>query len=58
MREMQARRAEAAAKEEPIANREQRGNREKRKPKKEKPKDTPAVSAYAAQFGKPTGKKK
>ena len=60
MSEMQARRAraEAAAKEDAMANREQKGNREKRKPKKEKPKDAPAVSSYKEQFGKPAGKKK
>ena len=59
MRELQARRGRAGAETEegPMANREQKGNREKRKPKKEKPKDAPAVSAYAAQFAKP-GKRK
>ena len=31
-----------------MANREQKGNREKRKPKKEKPKDVPAVSLLSA----------
>jgi phage regulator Rha-like protein len=47
MRETQARRAQtdANAKEVAMANREQRSNSEKRKPKKEKPKDAPAVSS-------------
>ncbi len=52
MREMQARRAQAGAKEDAKADRDQRGNREKRKPKKEKPKDAPAGSCYKEQFGK------
>lgn len=56
MREMQNRRAEA--KEDPMANREQKGNREKRKPKKEKPKGTPVTSSLAAQVDKPAGKRK
>jgi hypothetical protein len=46
MREMQTRRAKA--KEDAMANREQRGNREKRKPKKEKPKAGPATSSFGA----------
>jgi hypothetical protein len=46
MREMQSRRA-GAAKEEPMANREQKGNREKKKPKKDKPKGAPVVSSFA-----------
>ena len=41
-----------------MANREQKGNREKRKPKKEKPKDVPAVSSFGAQLNKPGGKGK
>jgi hypothetical protein len=41
-----------------MANREQRSNREKRKPKKEKPKDAPAVSPFAAQSIKPSSKAK
>jgi hypothetical protein len=45
MREMQSRRA-GAAKEDPMANREQKGNREKKKPKKDKPKDSPVVSSF------------
>jgi hypothetical protein len=59
MREMQKRQGQAMANEEDaMADREQKGNREKRKPKKEKPKDAPAVSSYKEQFGKPAGKKK
>jgi len=60
MREMLARRAQANAEanESAMADREQKGNREKRKPKKEKPKDAPAVSSYKEKFGKPAGKKK
>ena len=41
-----------------MANREQKSNREKRKPKKDKSKDVPVISSYAAQFGKEAGKKK
>ncbi len=41
-----------------MANREQKGNREKRKPKKEKPKDTPMASSFTPQVGKPAGKGK
>jgi hypothetical protein len=55
MREMQSRRA-GAAKEEPMANREQKGNREKKKPKKDKPKSAPAASFGAP--AKPSGKGK
>jgi hypothetical protein len=33
-------------KEEPMANREQKGNREKEKPKKDKPKGSPVVSSF------------
>ena len=49
MREMQSRRARGEVKEEPMANREQKGNREKKKPKKDKPKAAPAPS-----FGAPS----
>jgi hypothetical protein len=55
MREMQARQA-AAAKEAPMANREQKSNREKRKPKKGKPKGAP-VSSFGAPSNKQSGKK-
>jgi hypothetical protein len=59
MREMQSRRAgaEVKVKEEPMANREQKGNREKRKPKKEKPKGAPVVSSFGVP-SKPSGKGK
>ena len=46
-----------ANEEDAMADREQKGNREKRKLKKEKPKDAPAVSSYKEQFGKGGGKK-
>jgi hypothetical protein len=58
MREMQSRRAGAEVKEEPMANREQKGNREKKKPKKEKPKGVPVMSSFTAQSNKPADKKK
>ena len=54
MREMQAR--QAAAKEEPMANRDQKSNREKQKPKKDKSKEISTASSYKEQFGKPTKK--
>ena len=58
LREMQAQRAlgQTQMKEEPMANREQKGNREKRKPKKDKPKSAPAASFGAP--SKPSGKVK
>jgi hypothetical protein len=56
MREMQARRAGAEVKEEPMANREQKRNREKKKPKKDKPKGSPVVSSFVTP--KPGGKGK
>ncbi|MBV9392813.1 MAG: hypothetical protein JOZ84_00220 [Methylobacteriaceae bacterium] len=44
-----------------MANREQRGNKEKKKPKKEKPKETQAASPFSKQStagaAKPTGEK-
>jgi hypothetical protein len=57
MREMQSRRAGAEVKEEPMANREQKGNREKKKPKKDKPKRAPVVSSFGVP-SKPSGKGK
>lgn len=58
LREMQARRAQAAE-EKAMANREQKSNREKLKPKRDKSKEAPTQgSSYAAQYGKPAGKKK
>jgi len=41
-----------------MANREQKGNREKKKPKKDKPKGSPVISSFGAQFTKPAGKGK
>jgi hypothetical protein len=40
-----------------MANREQKSNREKKKPKKDKPKDTPVVSSFGVP-SKPSGKGK
>ena len=58
MKEMQGHQARAN-KEDAVANREQKSNREKLKPKKDKSKETPAqASSYAAQYGKPAGKRK
>jgi hypothetical protein len=57
---MQAQRAlgQTQVEESAMANREQKGNREKKKPKKEKPKGTPAVSSFTTESSKPAGKKK
>jgi hypothetical protein len=41
-----------------MANKEQRANREKRKPKKEKPKSAPHISAYSGVAAKSTAGKK